>query len=241
MAEGTFVSYLRVSTREQGRSGLGLEAQRAAVADFLNGGNWTLAREFVEVESGRKADRPELAKALALCRAIGARLVVAKIDRLARNVHFVSGLMESGVDFVAADMPSINRLTIHVIAAVAEEEARAISKRTKDALAAAKARGTVLGGRRVRKATTEAGEAGEVVMTLTDATRAKAVEARREKAKSKASDIAGIVAAIRVELGPDASARAVARELTARGVKTPQGGANWQPVQVARIVKNAAG
>lgn len=142
---GKFVAYLRVSTGKQGRSGLGLEAQREAVRQFLNGGSWELIGEFVEVESGRKADRPELGKALATCRIHGATLVVAKLDRLARNAHFLLGLKEAGIDFVACDMPSANRITVSIMAIVAEEEARMISQRTKAALAAAKARGTKLG------------------------------------------------------------------------------------------------
>jgi len=134
-----FVAYYRVSTDKQGRSGLGLEAQRAAVAVHIAGALGAVAAEFVEVESGRRRDRPQLAAALAAARAHRAILVIAKLDRLARNVHFVSGLMESGVEFVAADLPTVNRLTVHILAAVAEEEARMISARTKAALAAAKA------------------------------------------------------------------------------------------------------
>lgn len=241
MGDGVFVSYLRVSTKEQGRSGLGLEAQRAAVAAYLNGGCWRLVAEYVEIESGRKADRPQLAAALAHCRATGARLVVAKIDRLARNVHFLSGLMESGADFVAADMPSINRLTAHIYAAVAEDEARRISERTRDALAAAKARGTKLGGTRRRKTTTPAGAAGEIVMALNDEARARAVTARRIKAASRLEDLRPIVETVRAAIGPDASLRQIAAELTARSIKTPSGNDNWQAVQVRRILSAQVG
>src|SRR3954454_14694221 len=145
MANGRFIAYYRVSTQAQGASGLGLEAQRAAVLAYLDGGSWHLAAEFVEVESGRKDDRPELAKALAACRRLGATLVIAKLDRLARRVSFVSALMDSGVEFVAVDFPTANRLTSHILAAVAEHEAAMISARTKAALAAAKARGVKLG------------------------------------------------------------------------------------------------
>ena len=146
MAEGKFVSYLRVSTARQGRSGLGLEAQRQAVEDFLNGGNWQLVKEFVEVESGKNADRPQLAKAFQLCRLIGAKLVIAKLDRLSRDAHFLLGLEKAGVDFVAADMPQANRLTIGIMAVMAQHEREMISERTKAALAAAKRRGVKLGG-----------------------------------------------------------------------------------------------
>src|SRR3954465_401776 len=145
MASGKWVAYYRVSTAKQGASGLGLDAQRSAVADYLDGGNRQLAAEFTEVESGRKNDRPELARALATCRRTGAALIIAKLDRLARNVAFVSNLMEAGVEFTAVDFPTANRLTIHILAAVAEHEREMISARTKAALAAAKARGVRLG------------------------------------------------------------------------------------------------
>jgi DNA invertase Pin-like site-specific DNA recombinase len=139
-----FIAYYRVSTDRQGASGLGLEAQRRAVADFAAGRGGILA-EFTEVESGRKNDRPELRAALAACQRSRAVLVIAKLDRLARNVAFIAGLMESGVEFVAVDMPQANRLTIHILAAVAEHEREMISERTRVALAAAKARGVKLG------------------------------------------------------------------------------------------------
>jgi DNA invertase Pin-like site-specific DNA recombinase len=139
---GKWVSYLRVSTDKQGESGLGIEAQRKAVETYLNGGSWTLAQEFVEVESGKRSNnRPQLAAALAACKKLKAKLVVAKLDRLARNVAFISKLMESGVEFVACDFPHANKLTIHILAAVAEHERELISSRTKAALAAAKERG----------------------------------------------------------------------------------------------------
>src|SRR3954453_14212198 len=145
MASGKWVAYYRVSTQKQGASGLGLEGQREAVAGYLDGGNWQLAAEFTEVESGRRDDRPELAKALATCRRLGDHLIIATLDRVARNVPFVSNLMEASVEFVAVDFPTANRLTIHILAAVAEHEREMISTRTKAGLAAAKARGTKLG------------------------------------------------------------------------------------------------
>lgn len=142
MASGKFITYYRVSTVRQGASGLGLDAQRASVSQYLNGGEWEVVGQFVEVESGRKTDqqRPELAKALALAKKAGAVLLVAKLDRLARNVHFISGLMQSGVKFVAVDLPEANDLTIHMMAAFAEHEAKRIAQRTKDAIAAKKAK-----------------------------------------------------------------------------------------------------
>src|SRR5947208_8545124 len=148
MAEGKWISYLRVSTGRLGRSGLGMEAQRAAVDSYLNGGRWKLVKEFVEVESGKNDDRPVLAQALKACRLYGAKLVIAKIDHLSRDAHFLLGLEKAGVDFVAADMPTANRFTVGIMAMVADEERRMISKRTKEALAAATARGAQLGGNR---------------------------------------------------------------------------------------------
>ena len=142
------VAYYRVSTKKQGDSGLGLEAQRTAVQSFTDERNATIIRQYTEVETGKLADRPELQKALAHAKRAKATLAIAKLDRLARNVHFTSGLMESGVDFIACDIPYANRLTIHILAAVAEDEARRISERTKAALSAAKRRGTKLGSAR---------------------------------------------------------------------------------------------
>jgi DNA invertase Pin-like site-specific DNA recombinase len=157
---GNFVAYYRVSTQRQGRSGLGLEAQQKAVREHLNGGNWRIAAEFTEVESGTRPGRPKLAEALKTSRALGATLIIAKLDRLARNVHFVSGLMESGVEFTAVDFPHANRLTVHILAAVAEHEAKMMSERTKAALAAAKRRGVKLGGDRGAPLTAKARKAG---------------------------------------------------------------------------------
>jgi len=142
------IPYYRVSTRKQGRSGLGLEAQQAEVWSFASRNNGRILAEYTEVETGKREDRPELAKAIAHAKLSGATLVIAKLDRLARNVHFTAGLMNSGVDFVACDNPNANRLTIHILAAVAEDEAQRISARTKAALKAAKARGVRLGSAR---------------------------------------------------------------------------------------------
>src|SRR3954447_394199 len=146
MAQGRFVAYYRVSTQKQGQSGLGLEAQRKAVADYLNGGGWQLVGEFTEVESGKRNDREELAKALAACRRTGAKLVIAKLDRLSRDAAFLLSLRDAGVEFVAADMPDANRLTVGIMALMAEHEAELVSQRPKAALAAAEARGRRLAG-----------------------------------------------------------------------------------------------
>jgi DNA invertase Pin-like site-specific DNA recombinase len=168
-----YIAYYRVSTERQGASGLGLDAQRHAVTQFIGAGQ--LVGAFVEVESGRRhTNRPQLAAALAECRKRRATLVIAKLDRLARNVHFISGLMESGVEFVAVDMPQASRLTIHILAAVAEHEREAISQRTKVALAQAKARGTALGNPRLHEARKAAAKAtrtqppAEVIQIMID-------------------------------------------------------------------------
>jgi DNA invertase Pin-like site-specific DNA recombinase len=224
MPNGNFVSYLRVSTAQQGFSGLGLEAQREAVASYLNGGNWTLVKEVVEVESGKRNDRVALAGALKLCRQQKATLVIAKLDRLARNVHFISGLMESGVEFVAVDMPEANRFVVHIMAAVAEQEALAISKRTKAALAAAKVRGTKLGGRRV-----SAERFAEIA--------ADGRKAWSEMAGKGRASILPVIAKIRTEGAT--TLRQIAAELNSRGEMTPRG-SQWSAVQVMRVLRSAA-
>jgi DNA invertase Pin-like site-specific DNA recombinase len=136
--KGNFVAYYRVSTDRQGRSGLGLKAQQKAVQDYLNGGDWSLVEELTEVETGKRSDRPELAKALALCRKHKAKLVIAKLDRLSRNLAFIATMMDSGVEFVAVDNPHANKLTLHILAAVAQHEREMIAERTKAALASRK-------------------------------------------------------------------------------------------------------
>lgn len=223
MPAGTFIAYYRVSTARQGRSGLGLEAQRSAVHDYLNGGSWVLSAEFVEVESGKRTDRPQLAAALAACRLHKATLVIAKLDRLARNVAFVSALMESNVEFIACDFPTANRLTIHILAAVAEHEAHAISERTKAALAAAKARGTRLGGYR--------GRAG----TPADCECARA--AHTALANQRAADLAPTIRAI--QAGGHVSLRAIGRELTRKGIPSSRGG-GWSSSQVSNVLARIA-
>jgi DNA invertase Pin-like site-specific DNA recombinase len=149
--EGRFVAYCRVSTDQQGRSGLGLEAQQKAVTDYLNGGNWSVIAEFTEVEMGKRNDRPQLEHALASCRKHKAKLVIAKLDRLSRNLAFIAALMDSSIEFVAVDNPHATRLTLHILAAVAEHEREMIAARTKAALQASKARGTRLGRNGVEK------------------------------------------------------------------------------------------
>jgi DNA invertase Pin-like site-specific DNA recombinase len=222
---GKFVVYYRVSTQKQGRSRLGLEAQREAVVNYLNGGNWSIAAEFTEVESGKRSDRPEFAKALAACRLHRATLVIAKLDRLARKVHFVSSLMESGVEFVAADNPHANKLTIHILVAMAEHEAEMISDRTKKALAAAKKRGTVLGGFRGKVPTAKH--------------RAMSAAARQRKADDRVTDLAPIVKELQ-DAGAT-SLRALAAGLNERQIPTSRGQGEWSAVQVARVLERIKG
>jgi len=140
-----FIAYYRVSTTRQGVSGLGLEAQRSAAESYALQSTASILREYTEVESGKRISRPQLQAAIAECRLTGATLLIAKLDRLARNVHFISGLLEANVNFIAADMPNADRFMLHIYAAMAEEEGRRISERTKSALASAKRRGTLLG------------------------------------------------------------------------------------------------
>lgn len=216
MATGTFLAYYRVSTAKQGDSGLGLEAQRAAVLAHLNGGDWTLAAEYTEVESGKNNDRPQLAVAFAHAKKIGATVIIAKLDRLARNVAFIATLMEKGAPFLALDCPTASPFMLHIYASVAEEEARKIAQRTRAALAVAKARGVRLG----IKGPENAAEG--------NAARASAA---REHAATVASTIAAARAAGAVSL------RQIGERLTAAGAETSPGkhGA-WSACQVRNVL-----
>ena len=211
------VAYYRVSTAKQGQSGLGLEAQQAAVLTYARSKDLELTLEFTEVETGtRKRRRPQLEAALEQTRRIGGVLLIAKLDRLARNVAVVATLMESGVRFVAVDMPEADNLTIHVMAAVAEREAQLISARTKAALAARKARGLTLG--KPENLTPEARRAGSA------ASRARAISDMRT--------VAAYASALRSQ---GLSLRAVAAQLEGHGFKTRRGGP-WSAVQVKRVL-----
>ncbi|MAM38508.1 MAG: resolvase [Erythrobacter sp.] len=218
-----YVAYMRVSTAKQGRSGLGLEAQQSAINAYLRPSDRLLTPPFVETESGKRNDRPELAKALHRCKLTGATLLVAKLDRLSRNVAFIATLQEAGVPFVAADMPEANELTIHVMAAMAQHERKAISKRTKEALAAAKARGKSLGGWRERS----------------DGKPRKPVDhhqgtaARQAAAAEFNADIGKAIADLRAD-GAGTLAD-IARRLNEEGIKTRRGG-RWQATQVKRVL-----
>lgn len=224
---GRFVAYYRVSTAHQGRSGLGLEAQRETVSTFLNGGEWTLSGEFTEIESGKLSERPQLAAALALCRMTGATLVVAKLDRLARNARFLLSVVEGTGDagVVFCDLPTVpagpmGKFFITQMAAVAELEAGLTSQRTKAALAAAKARGASLGGwRGGPKVDPSAG-----------------LQARRDRAATFVASVRPTISDLR---GSGLSLRAICAELTARGVRTPNGG-KWVPQMVSKVLKDAA-
>lgn len=216
--EHRFVAYYRVSTQEQGRSGLGLEAQREAVARYLNGGTWELIGEYTDVESGKRDDRPELLRAITHARRARATLVIAKLDRLSRKVSFVSSLMDAGVKFVAADNPSANELTIHILAAVAQAERKAIGERTKAALAAAKARGTKLGNPKINLA------------------RPSALAAISSRAREFAETT---LPTIRHLQGCGCKTlQSVADALNARAVPTARGG-SWTATAVRRVVGRA--
>ena len=224
MSQGSIVTYLRVSTARQGKSGLGLEAQQKAVADYLSTGQWNLLEEFVEVESGKNSKRPKLLEAIELCKASGAKLLVAKLDRLARDAAFLMNLKDAGIDFVCADMPEANRLTIGIMALVAEQEREAISKRTKEALAAAKARGVQLGAYRDGVYVGGKGNAH----TARNASKARAVRFR-----ANAEDKLPLLK--RYDPDGSMSLRAIADIFNRYGVKTVSGKGQWSANSVRRL------
>jgi DNA invertase Pin-like site-specific DNA recombinase len=205
-----------------------LESQRAAIEQFCRENQYDLLQEFREVESGRKSDRPVLNEALQRAKVAKAVLVIGKLDRLARNVHFISGLMESGVEFRACDVPTANRLTLHILSAVAEEEARAIGARTKAALAAAKARGTLLGAANPR------------CRSLTQGRRQRGAAASGRRTAAVAREANAEATAIALDLHRQGRPlRAIAAELDARGVVT-RSGQSWSHVQVLRLLRRVA-
>ena len=206
---GKFVSYLRVCTKRQGERGLGLEAQRKAVEDFLNGGNWQLVEEHVEVESGKHDhNRPALDEALDACKVYGATLVIAKLDRLLRDAHFLLGLQKAGVKFVAADMPEANEMVVGIMALVAQAERRMISERTKAALQAAKARGVKLGS-----------PTGRPPAAATPETRARGTAATQANAEAFAERLRPVLTELGPPLGP---------------APRPRAGAPWHPDRKGR-------
>jgi len=208
-----YIAYYRVSTQRQGRSGLGLEAQQRAVADYLPAGT-ELVQSFTEVETGKGSNalnkRPVLCEALAYAKKNKATLIVAKLDRLARNVAFVSALMESKVPFVCADMPEANELTLHIIAAVAQYEARMISERTKAALLAAKARGVKLGNPNLHLNNDKA----------------------KEQAQAFANKLKDTLTGWKAQ---GLTQRAMVAQLNTLGVPTARGG-TWSLVQLQRVL-----
>ncbi|MDB5597259.1 MAG: Resolvase domain protein [Hyphomicrobiales bacterium] len=222
MAEGKFIAYYRVSTERQGKSGLGLDAQRKAVSDFLNGGSWTIAAEYTEVESGKNDDRPELARAIQACRLYSAKLVIAKLDGLSRDAHFLIGLQKAGVQFVAADMPEANEMIVGIMAVVAQAERKMISAPTKAALAAAKARGQKLGGVRPNSP----------VLTAEDLAKGAAV--RTARAEQRAQDLTPVITELQAQ--GVTSLGAIARGLTERHIPPAKGLVSWTPMQVSRVL-----
>lgn len=221
-----FIAYFRVSTQAQGRSGLGLEAQKEAVRQYVErNGGILLTPGYQEIESGKRADRPQLALALERCRQTRATLVVAKMDRLTRNVAFLCKLRDSGVNFVAVDNPNANHLTVTILVAVAEEERRLISVRTKAALQAAKARGVQLGcpkGQGAARFGANAGKGG--------------AEATKASADAFAQSLAGIVLPLKAE---GKSLRQIAASLNADNIVTARGG-QWQANSVKRLLDRLA-
>jgi DNA invertase Pin-like site-specific DNA recombinase len=221
MAEGKWVSYLRVSTDRQGKSGLGIEAQRKAVDEYLNGGNWQLVREFVEVESGKREDnRPMLEAAFKACRIHRATLVIAKLDRLSRDAHFLLGLQKAGVEFVCVDDPHMTPLTLGIRAVVAQHERELISTRTKAALAAAKARGVKLGGNKG--------------FTPTKAMNKLSAKVRGERADTMAQDLAPIIKDL--QAAGKTTLRGIAAGLNEQRIPTSRGG-EWSSSQVMRLLE----
>ncbi len=213
-----YVSYIRVSTKRQGKSGLGLEAQQEAIRMFLEARGGDVLAEFREVESGAHNDRPELARAIERVRLTGAKLLVAKLDRLSRDAEFIFRLQRLGVAFVCADMPEADELTIGFLAVMAQRERRLIRERTKAALAAAKARGKKIGNPMGAKAFGPNAGKGSL-------------EARRAKAADFVARVGSTVSALRAQ---GMSFRAVAAELNAMGVQARRGG-QWSPNAVKRV------
>ncbi len=217
-----FVAYERVSTVRQGRSGLGLEAQRKAIDDFAASRGAEVIGRFTEVESGGKDARPKLTEALHLAKLTGATLVIAKLDRLSRNAIFLLTLRDSGVRFLAVDMPEANDLTVGIMALVAQQEREAISRRTKEALAAAKARGVTLGNPNGAAALLAAGKGGAALRATVMA-----------NADAHASDLADVVTDIRAQ--GHQTLRAIAAELNRRGILTRRGG-RWHVSSVRNLI-----
>lgn len=238
MRKNQFVAYLRVSREKQGATGLGIDAQRADVERHVTAHAGRVVREFVEVESGKKSDRPKLIEALAYAKATGSTLVIAKLDRLARNVAFVANLMESGVDFVCCDNPHATRLTIHILAAVAEDERERIVSRTKAALGAIK--------RKIEQGQVHVSRAGRTVTrlgnpmgsaTFSGAGNRQAVAALKTAARARAIEVLPIIEAIKADGAR--TLQQIADEMNARGILTARQG-RWHPASISNILERAS-
>ena len=229
------ITYYRVSTEEQGRSGLGLEAQQKAVQSLCNGRGWEIIAEHTEVESGKRADRPALTAAMRHAKVTGAILVVAKLDRLSRSVAFLSALQDSGAKFIAADMPEANELTVHIMAAVAQAERKAIGRRTKEALDAAKARGTWIkaDGTPYKSGKRLGNPNGAAALRRAGKGNADAVAVLRNDADRFAQELAPIVDDIRS--AGHSSLPAIASALNDRHIQTRRGG-KWHPTSVKNLL-----
>lgn len=241
MATGKFVSYLRVSTDKQGERGLGIEGQRKAVADYLNGGDWKLITEYVEVESGKRNDRPKLRAALHHAKVTGARLLIAKLDRLSRDAHFLLGLQKAGARFAACDMPDANELTIGILAIVAQNEREAISRRTRDALGVVKAAIRDKGvwtSKAGREITRLGQKAGASYLLAAGKGNVAAVGAIQAGADRHAQDILPVIADIRAS--GVVSLAGIAAELNARGILTARGG-QWYATTVRNLLARQPG
>jgi DNA invertase Pin-like site-specific DNA recombinase len=243
-SNGKFVAYYRVSTGKQGKSGLGIEAQQQAVRTYLNGGDWQIVGEYTEVESGKRAARPALDEALAAARVHRASLAVSRVDRLTRSVAFLSRLLEAGVDVRFADLPQIEgatgRFMLQQMVSVAELEAGMISKRTKDALAAAKKRGKKLGGRR-RKIIGHDDRGKPIYGAVANGSvkgREASQQARVERADRGATDLLPIIKS--VQTGKAMSLRTIAAALNEKRIPTARGTGEWTATQVVRVLERIA-
>ena len=214
-----FVSYLRVSTNKQGINGLGVEGQRQTIENYLNGGSWKILKEFVEVESGKNNDRKELKKALNYCKNTGSILVIAKLDRLSRSVSFISTLMDCDVEFICCDFPSANRLTIHILAAVAEHERVMISSRTKNALKVLKDKGVKLGNPNL---TNEIRQKGRVI----------AKQVLNKKSLDFAQSMYGVIYPLKKQ---KMTLQQISDHLNDEGYMTSRKG-TWKPNTVKRVI-----
>ncbi len=222
MTTGKFVAYLRVSTDKQGCNGLGIDVQRSSITNYLNGGAWELLREYVEVESGKNSNRPQLQEAMSECRRTGATLIIAKLDRLSRDPDFIGMMMNGGIDFVACDMPDANKFTIRIMAALAEKEREMISERTKAALQAAKAKGIKLG--KPENATPEGRSKGI----------ASSLEVRQKKADKFSVEMKPIVMGLQEQ---GMSLRQIAEQLNERSILTSRGKkSKWTPTAVKNVI-----